>query len=142
MAQRTPRAENLRSGEPRIRASSESPRPASEAHTASEPPSQTADIARANVVEASPSATVGERDSAPCRPKIRGIRIARTGWASSRIVQGEMGAGATAGEGSGDTGAGWGDSSTLGNGGGTEATGSSAGRAGRRRAAGTANEPK
>ncbi len=51
-------------------------RPASDAHAASEPPSQTAANARANVVEAMPSATAGQlvavAGAETCRPKATG----------------------------------------------------------------------
>src|SRR5207244_12788884 len=59
---------------------------------AREPPNQTAESARAKVVEATPCATdiplVAVIAAAVCRPKIRTIRVPRTGaWTSRRVVQ-------------------------------------------------------
>src|SRR5262249_50705814 len=114
------------------------------------PPSQTADRARANIVEAIPSATAGQfvavTAAAARWPKTSRIRTAMAGaWASSSIVQGVTvadggGGGAAVITGGGGTGSGPGGRGGKGGGAGAAAPGTD--RTARRRAAGTASEPK
>src|SRR5262245_9421444 len=77
-------------------------RPATDSHTAREPPNQTAATAKAKVVAAIPCATEAQLASvigaAAGRPQTRTTRTAMTGaWASRTMVQGSMTLGATAG---------------------------------------------
>ena len=128
--QRPPSAANRRVAEAGIGAPSS-------AQTASDPPSQTADIATANVIEATRSAMAGQSvvvmGASVCRPNARRISSPIAGpWASGHQVPRRI-----------VTAAGrWGVGGAGSSGGGVGDTGLGVTRDDSRRVAGTVREPK